>query len=186
MIYAGFWQRFAAFWLDFLIFIPLIAVVMWADHTFRLFSLYYFVPGQVIALWFNVYLVKRYGGTPGKRLMRIRIVRLDGSPVGYPEAFIRHVVLFVLALGLALASVMVNWQMTDAEYHSMAWLDRAIHVQENLPVWAGPVNILMNIWIWGEFIVMMTNRKRRALHDFMAGTVVVRDTSPDLVFDAQP
>ena len=28
--------------------------------------------------------------------------------------------------------------------------------------------------MWSEFIVMMTNDKRRALHDFIAGTVVIQ------------
>jgi uncharacterized RDD family membrane protein YckC len=28
--------------------------------------------------------------------------------------------------------------------------------------------------LYSEFIVLLTNKKRRALHDFMAGTVVIR------------
>jgi uncharacterized RDD family membrane protein YckC len=47
-------------------------------------------------------------------------------------------------------------------------------MMEFVPAWFTPVNVLMNIWIWSEFLVMMTNKRRRALHDFMAGTVVVR------------
>jgi len=27
--------------------------------------------------------------------------------------------------------------------------------------------------LWSEFVVLLTNRKRRALHDFIAGTVVI-------------
>ena len=34
--------------------------------------------------------------------------------------------------------------------------------------------MLLQIWIWSELIVMLTNRRRRALHDFIAGTVVIR------------
>lgn len=30
------------------------------------------------------------------------------------------------------------------------------------------------IWYFLELVTMLTNRKRRALHDFIAGTVVVR------------
>jgi uncharacterized RDD family membrane protein YckC len=35
----------------------------------------------------------------------------------------------------------------------------------------------MNVWIFSEFVVLLTNKKRRALHDFMAGTVVIRKES---------
>jgi uncharacterized RDD family membrane protein YckC len=31
----------------------------------------------------------------------------------------------------------------------------------------------MQIWIWGEFVTMLFNKKRRAVHDYMAGTVVI-------------
>ncbi len=31
------------------------------------------------------------------------------------------------------------------------------------------------LWTWSELIVMLFHRQHRALHDFMAGTVVVAD-----------
>jgi uncharacterized RDD family membrane protein YckC len=34
--------------------------------------------------------------------------------------------------------------------------------------------VVLQVWIWIELIVMLTNRRRRALHDFIAGTVVIR------------
>jgi uncharacterized RDD family membrane protein YckC len=30
------------------------------------------------------------------------------------------------------------------------------------------------VWVYSEFAVLLTNRKRRAIHDFMAGMVVIR------------
>ena len=42
--YGGFWRRFAALWLDFLVLLPLTALVFWGSQRYRLFSLYYFVP----------------------------------------------------------------------------------------------------------------------------------------------
>lgn len=45
------------------------------------------------------------------------------------------------------------------------------------PGWYKIVNILMNVWIWSEFIVILTNKKRRAIHDFIAGTVVAHKPS---------
>jgi uncharacterized RDD family membrane protein YckC len=29
-------------------------------------------------------------------------------------------------------------------------------------------------WLWSELVVLLLNAKRRALHDFIAGTVVIR------------
>jgi hypothetical protein len=70
--------------------------------------------------------------------------------------------------------------MTDAEYFSMGWIERTQQMIKQAPSWYQIVNITMNIWIWGEFITMLTNKKRRAVHDFMAGTVVIRSEMPNM------
>jgi len=38
-------------------------------------------------------------------------------------------------------------------------------------------DILWTIWIWSELITMMFNERRRAIHDYMAGTVVIQKSS---------
>jgi len=42
--------------------------------------------------------------------------------------------------------------------------------------WNQAINMLIPIWIGSELLVMLTNKKRRALHDFIAGTVVIKKT----------
>lgn len=174
MTYAGFWRRFGAFWIDFLCFTPLIGFNFWMDSHFRLFQIWNFIPGLLIGLWFYVYLVKRYGGTPGKLLLNMRIVKIDGAPVGYKEALLRYSVLFTLTVASSVAMVMATLNMTDAEYFALAWDEKAVRLSELAPTWNSWVSVLTNVWIWAEFVVMLTNKKRRAPHDFMAGTAVVR------------
>jgi uncharacterized RDD family membrane protein YckC len=64
--------------------------------------------------------------------------------------------------------------MSDETYFSLGYLARSQELVRTAPGWYGMVSILMQVWIWGEFVTMLFNRKRRAVHDFMAGTVVVR------------
>lgn len=173
MTYAGFWRRFGAFWLDFFCFLPLMGLTIWMDSQHRLFQLWYYIPGLLIGLWFYVYLVKRYGGTPGKLLLHMRIVKLDGTPVGYEEALVRYIVLFSLSAASSAAIALATLKMTDAEYFALGWQERALRLSELAPPWHSWVTVLINVWIWGEFVVILTNKKRRAAHDFMAGTVVV-------------
>jgi hypothetical protein len=40
------------------------------------------------------------------------------------------------------------------------------------------------LWFFAEVLTMLTNEKRRALHDFIAGTVVIRTNTQEQV--AQP
>jgi len=177
MKYAGFWRRFGAYWLDVVVFLPIIVLSIWGNEQSRLFQVYWLAPGLIFGLWFHVYLVKTYGGTPGKLLLKIKIAKVDGSDVGYREAILRYSVLFVVSTAMSVTLIPVALGMTDAEYFSMGWQDRAVYIVEHSSGLYNIANIAMNIWIWSEFIVMMTNKKRRALHDFMAGTVVVHKQS---------
>ena len=174
---ATFWQRFGAFWLDVLCLFPLSGLSIWLGSESRLFQLYFFLPGLAIGLWFHVYLVRRYGGTPGKLLLRLQIVKLDGTPVDYRQAFLRYVVMFALSAAGSVALIISTFQMTDAEYLSLDWRERSLRLDELAPSWYGTVKVMSDVWIWSEFLTMLTNESRRALHDFIAGTVVIRRAS---------
>lgn len=172
--YATFWQRLGAYLIDVLVLLPLMGVTYLASEKTRFFYLYWFVPGLVFAIWFHVYLVKRYGGTPGKLLLKTRIALVDGSPITIKAASIRYAVLLILSELGAIAMIMASFAMTDEMYFSLSFTARYEKLVELAPFWYSPVNVLMQIWIWSEFITILFNKRRRAVHDFIAGTVVVR------------
>jgi uncharacterized RDD family membrane protein YckC len=103
----------------------------------------------------------------------IRIRKLDGEPVGYREAFLRNLPDWILSLSMSIALVFPLFHMSDTEYRSLSFMKLATRMTELAPPSYKPLQIAQNIWFWGELIVLLTNRKRRALHDFIAGTVVV-------------
>ena len=171
--YAGFWPRLGSLLLDFLIQLPLIAITFWGIEKYRLFNLYYIIPSTLFGLFYGVYLVRRYSGTPGKLIVGISIRKSGGEPVGYREAFLRYLPEFIFGLLIILSFIISTLHMSDAEYYALSFIDRSKRINELAPFWSKPLNIVQEIWVWGELIVLLTNRKRRALHDFIAGTVVV-------------
>jgi uncharacterized RDD family membrane protein YckC len=171
--YAGFAPRLASLLLDFIIMLPLMALSFWGSSQFRLFEVYDFLPGILFGLFYSVYLVRRFGGTPGKLMVGIRIRKLDGEPVGYREAFLRYLPDFILGILISIAFILPIFHMSDAEYHSLAFMERTKRMVELAPAWYRPLQWIQTAWFWGELIVLLTNRKRRAIHDFIAGTVVV-------------
>jgi uncharacterized RDD family membrane protein YckC len=173
LLYAGFWRRFGALWLDFVVLLPVVGLSLWLSENYRLAHLYSFVPELIIYILFHVYLVRRYGGTPGKLMLKIRITRLDGSPVGYREAALRYSVLFILTSLESIALLIAILNMSDSEYLSLGFLARSVRLVATAPSWYQPIHILLNVWIWSEFVIMLTNKRRRAPHDFIAGTVVI-------------
>jgi uncharacterized RDD family membrane protein YckC len=175
--YAGFWPRLGALLLDLLIMLPLTALVLWCSERYRLFNLYYFVPSVLFGLFYGVYLVRRFGGTPGKLIVGVRIRKVNGEAVGYREAFLRELPELILTTLTSIALLIPVLHMSDTEYHALSFMERAKRTVELAPSWYKPLQIVQNVWVWGELIVLLTNRKRRALHDFIAGTVVVRTSS---------
>jgi uncharacterized RDD family membrane protein YckC len=172
--YAGFWRRFGAMWIDVLVLLPLAGLTYYFGEQHRLFHVYWLLPGAVIGVLFHVYLVVRYGGTPGKLALNIRIAMVDGSNVTVRAAIIRHSVLFLLSflssLGLALATL----KLTDGQHASLGFVERSVTLVSLAPDWYNIAAMSTRVWVWSEFLTMLFNKRRRAIHDFMAGTVVVR------------
>lgn len=178
MEYASFWRRFGAFWLDCLVLLPLFAIHFFLSEKFRLYSLYSFVPNLLFYIWFEVYLVKRFGGTPGKLFLNIRITMADGSPITTNAALLRYSVSFITSAIAVLGAIMATMSMTDEFYHSLKFSERAHQITLLKPVWCKIVGTLSEIWTWSEFFVILLNEKRRSIHDFMAGTVVIHSPPP--------
>jgi uncharacterized RDD family membrane protein YckC len=102
LLYAGFWIRAAAKVLDaiiltlagalligsaFAVLIPAAAANPDSAATFMLLLI--FVAGSLalgIFVFLPIWCVAKYGGTPGKRICRLRIVTATGAPVGWGRA----------------------------------------------------------------------------------------------------
>jgi uncharacterized RDD family membrane protein YckC len=167
---------------DLVIMLPIIGLNAWGGAHYRLFDLYYLLPGTLFGLFYNVYLVRRFGGTPGKLIVGIRIRKVDGTPIGYREAMLRYFPDFAFGLATSTALIISSLHMSDTEYHSRSFVQLSEHLIALAPPWYKPVDWAENVWTWSELIVLLTNRKRRALHDFIAGTVVVhasQNTAPE-------
>ena len=113
------------------------------------------------------------GGTPGKLILRLRIARVDGGPVTLAQAFVRHLPELFLGAVLTTGSAMAAWQL-GLTLSPLPDSESLRQIQSAAPSWMQPVSVVQQIWIWSELVVMLTNERRRALHDFIAGTVVIR------------
>jgi uncharacterized RDD family membrane protein YckC len=174
MLYVGFWLRFFAGWIDVAALLPLMASTLYFEQKSRMFHLYAFLPTLVVWLWFHVYLVERYGGTPGKLLLKIRIAMADGAHVTLKAAALRYGAVFVLSGLSSWAMILAALSMTDEMYLSLSYMERNRKLVEMAPSWYFMAIAAIETWFLIGFLTMMFNKKRRAVHDFMAGTVVIR------------
>ena len=66
------------------------------------------------------------------------------------------------------------WNMGNAAYLSLSTTQITAEVARLQPSWVKSISLLTQLWIYGEFVVLLFNKKRRGQQDFMAGTVVAK------------
>ena len=101
-----------------------------------------------------------FGQTIGKMLMRIKVFDVSEIPITFRQAVLRDVVPLVAGVAFLCADVyfISSGRQNPDEYD-------AIYAVGN--------NVLLG-WTVLELVSMLTNEKRRSIHDFIAQTVVVK------------
>ena len=172
-VYAGFWKRFCAGFADALIIMPLVFLFNWLEGFDRTLAIILTILWSILFAMYTVYFNARFGGTLGKLAVGIRITKPDGSRINWNDAWKRSSVDLVFA---SVALIFGVWGLTQVDpegYASMGWMERGHMVMEHVPAWYATISILQQVWIYSEVVVVLFNKRKRALHDFIAGTVVI-------------
>lgn len=173
-IYAGFWTRLGSLFLDFLFLLPYIFILLYINGLNKNAYYYTFIPGLIVQFWFNIYLVKKYGGTPGKLIVGIKIIKLDGTDVTWREAILRQIIAFVLTIFASITTIYAI-TMADGEYYEgLGWMKKQQYLFGLTPILFKIHTWTNNIWVYSEFFVLLFNKRKRALHDFIADTVIIK------------
>jgi len=172
MVYAGFWSRLLAHLIDTLVFGPLIALQWWSMSS-RSASLALIIPLGVAGPLYSVVMHARRGQTLGKIVAGIQVAKVSGEPVSWREAILRDSVTIAFDVISTTATMFALLHIPEAAW-SANWRELAVKLHETEPTWGRWAGIAMQVWFWGELFVLLLNRKRRSLHDFIAGTVVIR------------
>lgn len=67
--------------------------------------------------------------------------------------------------------------IADSDYYGVGWMRRAENLGALEPPWLGWSSPAQAIWIGTGAVVVLLNRRRRSVHDFIADTVVISTKS---------
>lgn len=110
-----------------------------------------------------------YGQTIGKMVTKVRVVDFRTEErISLWQAWLREGIPVVLGLGLLGYQVVV---IVTSEVEPNLIASGKAFSNDNT-FWL--LTALPGLWFLAEVLTMLTNDKRRALHDFIAGTVVIR------------
>jgi uncharacterized RDD family membrane protein YckC len=121
---------------------------------------------------YEIVMLGIYGQTLGKMACQVVVRDISERPLSMKQAVLRNIV------GLILLPLMfwVNWPLLA-------------HSAPFFAVWPKPtgarllVKSLASIWSLADILTIFTNEKNRALHDYIAGSVVIR-TEADAIIAA--
>jgi uncharacterized RDD family membrane protein YckC len=174
MKYATFGQRFLASLIDFLLLLPLGFFFTWLESMGKATASLAVIPSQVVFPAYCIWLHARNGRTLGKEAQSIRVVRKTGGRIGWREAWLRSSVDVAISIAGAV-SIFYAIAMLPAELSEKTGQELSIAIVEQIPGWTRWLTLAATVWYWSELIVMLMNKERRALHDYLAGTVVVNE-----------
>lgn len=173
--YGGFWIRLGAQLVDTLLSIPILIMV---EHLNKFGTPNTYIATlilvQVFFLLCYIYFPVVHGGTPGKLLLNLRIVKLNGQPVGWRASLLRY----SLALGLSLFQVaLYAYCIKKGDYEvfsNLHWYEHGHYLGVFSPLLYKSFLCADYLWMITAVISIVIDKKRRAIHDFIAGTVVVK------------
>lgn len=153
------WPRFIAFWIDSFVLSTLTGILAWFA-TLQLgmvLNVVLAVAYSAVHVAYPVYMHGRFGQTLGKFFVKVKVVGVDGRRISYEQAVLRDIVpclLLPVSMWFSLYVAVTGEQPNPAIYESLA-----------------PFAFT---WVILELVTMLFNEQRRAIHDFIARTVVVR------------
>lgn len=160
--YHTFWPRFWSPSVDEVVLWPLATVIpgiflmLFPDN--ELLSNIIWLLSVMIWFAYSIYFHGRFGAPFGKMATKVRVVDARTErPISYVQAFLRDLPLLILMICLSIYYFVSAGDSTG----------------QSLTYWSA-INTLYIGWFIAEVVTMLTNHKRRAIHDFIAGTVVVR------------
>jgi len=134
------------------------------------FLLYYFINGS-IGLCYVILNTYWTGGTPGKRIFNLRVVRaIDQKAISFGQSILRqipYVIFFLVYLGIMIG---------EAISSSVSGI-ASIFGSTSKSSWSQAYSYLTSALYCADAVVCLFSAKKRALHDFIAGTVVVKNNS---------
>jgi uncharacterized RDD family membrane protein YckC len=173
--YAGFWVRLGALFVDFLIFLPLLLLLMPVIKGSMLSATLFVVLSPFVPLAYAIWMTSRDGQTVGKKLLKIRVLALDGSAAGFRRSVSRNTPTLVFALATALLAIfaVVSGSLTGWDQLEPAMRTELLQGKQYL---AGRAfDGLLAFWYLASAVALLADARKRALHDRIGGTVVVHD-----------
>ena len=166
--YGTFWPRFWALFLDGLILSVLTPITIFNRDEWKNFVILIVI--SVIQFSYKPFFEYKYGATPGKMALRLKVVNYEFQRATLEQVVLRNIFqilsgLLVLCIGIY-AFVQPGFPLisTSQQYTQLGYTGTATLI------WEGSMFVIFLI----DFIFLVSSADSRSLHDRIAKTFVIR------------
>lgn len=166
--YGNFWPRFWALLIDGLVLAVLTPIAIFNRTEWK--NLFVLIIVSVIQFSYKPFFEYRYGATPGKMAMRLKVVNYEFQQARAEQIIIRNV--FGILSGLILLSIGI-YTFNQPEFISVSTIQgysQLGNTQTITLIWEGSMFIIFLI----DFIFLVSSDNSRSLHDRMGRTFVIK------------
>lgn len=166
--YNTFWPRVWASFVDMLVLMPLVGVSMTLIYRHSslppFLILLIYIANTLVNYLYRIILHGCFGQTVGKMVVKVKVLALDESPLGLKRALLRESInIAIAAMGLFANGPLI------LKTGSLMRLHEVPHGN-----WYFLLAFFSQGWFLIDLLTLFASARRRAAHDFIAGSVVVR------------
>lgn len=163
---AGFWIRVVAYFIDGIVFIPIVVLNFFNLVSIKsMFLLILFcIPGFI----YKPFMESFFGATLGKMACKIRVINKHGEKLTLGAAYIRFLP-FLLSAIVGLVGVFILF--SSSEFKNATTFLEIGQLQQRNPI--KPINTIVNLFVFVDCVFIAFTRRKRAIHDMMARSFCV-------------
>jgi len=175
--YVGFGKRFLAGIIDMAILLP-ISIPIGVQIMKFCFKYRVIFPGLFYNLFITalfVFFVVKFGGTPGKLLLNVRIVSKGGTFLSVRAAILRmtFMLIAVVCVWLRIHHIFATMPLSENPQR----FGEMIRATNSYGGIHNTINSFAGLLFYIDILVILFNKKRQAIHDFMASSYVISKKS---------
>lgn len=184
--YAGFWYRAGACYIDYYVFMlcSVLSVVAMGfilnilgllrnDSSHGATTWILFLTLGITPFVLRIYFHAKRGQTVGKIAGKLKVVNLDGRDISWKTAVLRSTPEFLFAFFAVIGICLATISIPETVLRDMDRRQRNQMTYENMPEFIQWACWAFFAWLVLDIMVLFLNKKKRALHDFIAGTMVI-------------
>jgi uncharacterized RDD family membrane protein YckC len=174
-LYAGFFVRGGSYLIDLAFGLIMTLISMFIMRNGKVFYCFTLILNGIFHWVYYIYFPKEYGGTPGKLILKIKIIRIDGESIGWREAILRDLFMLIFTIINDIILLYLILRTDNTIFKEYTWEEYARYIISQVPSFFSTISKILNIWTLSEFIILLLNKRKKALHDYIAGTLVIKE-----------